>query len=143
MAQLNLITQEDVLEALRLWHGGEINQWPLAHLKFHLYLEDKGMTSPALAHDLPAEQNRLILNRGLHVLKTRAPEAEDLLRERFEHRRDVLALANRLNVSESSLYYRQRQAVQQLTEILIQLEEKVGQEWQEKNTLKALPTVLP
>ncbi|MEM7332816.1 MAG: NB-ARC domain-containing protein [Chloroflexota bacterium] len=139
MNTLTIISQEDVLEALRLWHGGEVNRWPLAHLKFHLYHEDGSLSSPALANDLPAEQNRLILNRGLHLLKSRAPEAEDLLRERFEHRRDVLALANRLNVSESSLYYRQRQAIQQLTEILTQLEGNVGHEWQEKMLSRLSP----
>lgn len=138
MSNLKLISQEDVLEALRLWHGGEVARWPLAHLKFYLYSNQQKESSPAFIDDLPAEQNRIILNRGLQKLKSRSPEAEDLLRQRFEHRRDVLALSNSLNISESSLYYRQRQAVQQLTEILIQLEGSVGLEWQE-NMLSRLP----
>lgn len=139
MGTINIVNQEDVLEALRLWHGGEVSRWPLAHLKFHLYIGKDKERLPALEDDLPAEQNRVILNRALQKLKARSPEAEELLRDRFEHRKDVLALSNRLNVSESSLYYRQRQAVQQLTEILIQLEESVGQEWQEKMLSRLSP----
>lgn len=138
MAEISVITSEDVLEALRLWHGGEVRHWPLAHMRLRLQTNDHPNEYSTLAASGPAAQNRSILNRGLELLKSRSPDAEDLLRERFENRRDVLSLANSLNVSESSLYYRQRQAVQQLTEILLQIEESASIAWQEK-MLSRLP----
>lgn len=140
MKSIIVLTQDHVIEALRLWHGGEVIQWPLAHLRLNLQLSRQLESNTSLSEDRPAEQNRAILNLGLSNLKTRSPEAEDLLRERFENRRDVLALANQLNISESSLYYRQRQAVQQLTEILLQLEESASLAWQDKMLARLIPS---
>ncbi|HEX6386271.1 MAG TPA: NB-ARC domain-containing protein [Anaerolineae bacterium] len=130
-AELGVITADDVLEALRLWHGGETTRWPLARLRLGLQVTHNEEAHRSLAEAGAAAQNRAILSQGLDVLQNVAPEAEDLLRQRFEHRRDVLAVANSLNVAESSLYYRQRQAVSQLTEILIQLEEQASADWRE------------
>lgn len=132
MPELTIIKPEDVLEALRLWHGGETARWPLAHLRLGLQvLQDEQLYS-SLAESGPSAQNRAILSLGLEHLRLSAPESEELLRERFENRRDVLAVANSLNISESSLYYRQRQAVSQLTEILLDLEKQAGQSWRER-----------
>jgi len=118
MTKLEVIKQKDVLEALRLWHGGDISHWPLAHLRLRFLLLNQEQEHGSLAAEREgAAQNRAILNYGLTQLKARSPESEDLLRERFEHGREVLAVANRLNVSESSLFYRQRQAIKHLTEI--------------------------
>jgi hypothetical protein len=129
---LEVITSDDVLEALRLWHGGETLRWPLARLRLGLQMMNNEAAHSSLAEAGLAAQNRTILSQGLNMLQSIAPEAEDLLRQRFEHRRDVLAVANSLNVAESSLYYRQRQAVNQLTEILIQLEEQASADWRER-----------
>lgn len=131
MMEIAVLTSEDVIEALRLWHGGEVNRWPLAHLRLSLEIKNENAYG-TLAEAGVAAQNRAMLNRGLDLLKSRNPEAADLLRERFEHRRDVMSVANSLNISESSLYYRQRQAITQLTEILLQLEESASTEWQER-----------
>ncbi len=86
----------------------------------------------SLAEIGPSAQNRAVLNQGLAVLRKVSPEAEELLRNRFEHQQDAFAVGNSLNVSESSIYYRQRQAVTQLSRILNKLEETANQEWQEK-----------
>lgn len=131
MTKLRVIKQKDVLDALRLWHGGDAPHWPLAHLRLRFLLLNQELDFGSLAEAGSAAQNRAILNYGLAQLKARSPESEDLLRERFEHGRDVLAVANRLNVSESSLFYRQRQAVNHLTDILVSLEDKAGDEWQQ------------
>ncbi len=142
MEKTRIISAEEVLEALRVWHGSETNEWPLARLRIGLEaMRGQEDTFSSLAEAGPAAQNRAILSWGLAILRTVAPEAEELLRERFEHRRDVLALSNRLNVSESSVYYRQRQAVSQLTEILNSLETNAGASWRERmvNRLE-LPT---
>ena len=132
MTKLTVIQQKDVLEALRLWHGGDVSRWPLAHLRLRFLLVNQEKEHGSLAETGAAAQNRAILNVGLALLKARSPESEELLRERFEHGREVLAVANRLNVSESSLFYKQRQAINHLAEILISLEDKAGYEWQQR-----------
>lgn len=138
MTPTEFISSEEVLEALRLWHGREASVWPLAQLRLRTELRDEQKLHSSLAGAGTAAQNRAILNRGLEFLRIIAPEAEDLLRQRFEHRRDVLDVANNFNMSESSLYYRQRQAVAQLTEILNKLENSASSEWQER-ILSRLP----
>ena len=136
-----MITTDDVWEALRLWHGAETEHWPLAHLRLSLQIDQEQMEFASLAQGGVAAQNRATLNRALEVLRTRAPSAEDLLRQRFEHLRDVLDLAHALNVTESSIYYRQRVAVNSLTEIIIGLEEKASSDWQERMVSRLeLPT---
>jgi hypothetical protein len=132
MAELEVINSDAVLEALRLWHGGEVPDWPLAQLRLGLQLLIEPENHSSLAEAGPAAQNRAVLSQGLKLLRATSPDAEDLLRERFENRRDVMGLANSLNVTESSIYYRQRQAVHQLTEILINLEEQASSEWRER-----------
>lgn len=132
MAAPEVIDSDDVLEALRLWHGGEVPRWPLVHMRLGLQVIHHSENDHTQAEGGPASQNRAILSRGLEVLRDSAPEAEDLLRQRFEHRRDVLAVASELNITESSIYYRQRQAVNQLTEILLHLEDQASSDWRER-----------
>lgn len=132
MASFEILKTDDVNEALRLWHGGEVTHWPLAHLRLGRNLINQEESFSSLAEAGASAQNRAILSLGLNDLKKIAPEAEELLRSRYEHRRDVMAVANSLNVAESSIYYRQRQAVNQLTDILINLEQQAGEDWHEK-----------
>lgn len=127
-----MISSDDVLAALRLWHGGETPNWPLAKMRLGLNLSQTEDVYSTLAEAGPAANNRAILSYGLEQLRSISPEAEELLKERFENRRDVLTVANRLNISESTLYYRQRQAVSHLTEILNQLEDAASAEWRGK-----------
>ena len=136
MTSLEVISSDNVLEALRLWHGGDSPNWPLAKLRVALQIPQQKETYSSLAEAGPAAQNRAILSLGLDELKKAAPEAEDLLRARFEHRRDVISVANSLNISEPSVYYRQRQAVHQLTEILIQLESSASADWRSRMTAR-------
>lgn len=127
-----MINSDDVLTALRLWHGGETMQWPLAKMRLGLILSPSEEIYSTLAEAGFAASNRAILSHGLDHLRNVSPEAAELLRERFEHRRDVLTVANRLNISESTLYYRQRQAVSHLTEVLNQQEDLASDEWRVK-----------
>lgn len=141
MTQLTLLNSDDVLEALRLWHGGDVSHWPLAHLRLGIQLSQNQSIHSSFAESGLATQNRAILAFGLEHLRTVSPESEDLLRQRFEHRQDVIAVANSLNVAQSSLYYRQRQGISQLTDILIQLEEDASKDWQERMQARLdLPT---
>ena len=132
MTSIEVVSSEDVLEALRLWHGGDSPNWPLSKLRVALQIPLQKETYSSLAEAGPAAQNRAILSLGFDKLIKVAPEAEDLLRARFEHRRDVISVANSLNISEPSVYYRQRQAVHQLTEILLQLESTASADWQNR-----------
>jgi hypothetical protein len=135
MKAMEVIDSEDVLEALRLWHGGEASHWPLAHMRLGLQHTVGGGDDSSFDTG-PAAHNRAVLNLGLAELHASAPDAERLLRERFEQRQDVLALANTLNIAESSIYYRQRQAINQLAEILIKLEDHASNEWRERMTAR-------
>lgn len=141
MTELTILNTDDVLESLRLWHGGDVSHWPLAHLRLGAQLSQKQNIHSSFAESGLATQNRAILSFGLEHLRSASPESEELLRQRFEHRQDVIAVANSLNVAQSSLYYRQRQAISQLTEILIQLEEDASKDWQERMQARLdLPT---
>ena len=136
------ISTDDVLESLRAWHGKEsVTLWPLSQLRLGLQELTEDDAYSSMSGGKQAARNRAILNHGLYVLKTQSPDSEELLRERFEHRRDVLAVANRLNISESSIYYRQRQAISQLTEILNRLEENARSDWRDRMVVRLdLPT---
>ncbi|MFO7540382.1 MAG: NB-ARC domain-containing protein [Chloroflexota bacterium] len=138
MRPLQFVSSQDVLKALRLWHGRENAKWPLAQMRLSAEVRDEQIRHSSLADAGMAAQNRAILNRGLQALHIIAPESEELLRERFEERRDVLDMANSLNLSESGLYHRQRQAIAQLTEILNKLENEASSDWQER-VLSRLP----
>lgn len=139
MAEISLLTHQDVLEALRLWHGGEVERWPLAHLRINLEIPEISRAVTALSDSKSTAQNRALLNIALNSLEDRAPDSAELLRERFENGHDVLAVSNRLNLSESTLYYRQRQAVQQLTEVILQLESTASLKWRERMLTRLPP----
>lgn len=128
----SVLTPSDVLNALRLWHGGAVERWPLANLRLNLQVADEQDIHGSLSDTGPAARNRAILNRGLEKLRDMSPSASSLLRERFEKGRDVLEVANGLNIAEATLHYRQRQAVTQLTDILTELEEAASEDWQNK-----------
>jgi hypothetical protein len=128
----SVLTASDVLNALRLWHGGAIERWPLANLRLNLQVSEEQDIHGSLSDTGPAARNRAILNRGLEKLRDISPSASSLLRERFEKGRDVLEVANSLNIAEATLHYRQRQAVNQLADILTELEEEASEEWQYK-----------
>lgn len=130
--KITVINPSDVLDSLRLWHGGAIERWPLGNLRLNLQVEEEQEVHGSLGETGPAAQNRAILTRGLEKLREISPSASSLLRERFVQGRDVLEVANGLNIAEATLHYRQRQAVNQLTDILIELESEAGQEWQNK-----------
>jgi hypothetical protein len=130
--KLSVLASADVLDALRLWHGGAIERWPFANLRLNLQATDEQEIHGSLSETGPAARNRVILNRGLEKLREISPSASSLLRERFEKGRDVLEVANSLNIAEATLHYRQRQAINQLTDILMVLEEAASEDWQNK-----------
>lgn len=132
MSALKMIEPEEVLSALRLWHGGDTEKWPLAHLRLSSEaVVDEAMFG-SLAQAGPAARNRAVLDRGLKLLAGTSPEADDLLRWRFEHRQEAREIANRLNLAEATIFFRQRQAIKQLTELLNRLESDLHSGWKDK-----------
>lgn len=141
--KFSVLTPSVVLDALRLWHGGAVGRWPLAHLRLNLLVTDDQYLYASLSDTGPAARNRAVLNRGLERLREASPAASTLLRNRFEKGRDVLEVANSLNIAEATLLYRQRQAVSHLTEILTELEEAASENWQKKMLSRLeLPTYI-
>jgi hypothetical protein len=132
MVEVELLTYEATLESLRLWHGGDPAHWPLEHLRLWSLAAHQRHQYSSLADTGPAAQNRTVITWGLERVRESTPESEDLLRERFEHRRDIMTLANRFNVAEQTLLYRQRQAVHQLHEALNRMEVEASADWQQK-----------
>ncbi|NJN55055.1 MAG: hypothetical protein HC804_10035, partial [Anaerolineae bacterium] len=122
-----------------LWHGGSTAVWPLAHLRLGLQVRSDQAMYGTLADAGPAAQNRAILSLALENLRTVAAESEELLRQRFEHQQDILVISNSMNMSRSSYFYRQKQAVSQLTEVLIELENEARLEWQEQMNARLDP----
>jgi DNA-binding MarR family transcriptional regulator len=132
MTEEEIVNAEQILEALQLWHEGETAVWPLAHLRLGLHIRSEQAHYGTLADTGPAAQNRAILSLALDKLRTIHSESEELLRQRFEHRQDILVITNSMNMSRSSFFYRQKHAVIQLTEILNELEKEARLDWQEQ-----------
>lgn len=139
MTDSDMISPDQVQEALHLWHGGETARWPLAHLRLGLQMHHEQALYGTLADTGPAAQNRAILSLGLDKLRSVSTESEELLRQRFEHRQDVQVVSNSMNISRSSFFYRQKQAVSQLTDILILLEKEARVDWQEQMSTRLDP----
>jgi hypothetical protein len=125
-----ILTPEHVLAALRLWQGGNPERWPLAHLRLWAQAALTRDHHATLAETGPAAQNRAVLELGLQEVHRFHPETSELLRARFEHRQEMLLLANRQNVTEQGILYRQRQAVRSLTDALLRLETAASERWQ-------------
>ncbi|RMG95207.1 MAG: hypothetical protein D6706_12675 [Chloroflexi bacterium] len=126
------VTVEEVHEALRLWHKGMPERWPLSNLRLSLLLYQEAEAHGSLAEAGPAALNRAVLEKALTVLAGTRPDAAALLRARFEHGQDAVVLANSFNIAESSFYYRQRQAIEHLTAIINELEAQASKNWQKR-----------
>lgn len=68
--------------------------------------------------------NRL-MEDALKLLETRSPQYAQLLRLRFREKEMVRVVANRLSLAESSVYRIQRDAVESLAEIVMEMEASV------------------
>lgn len=139
MAEQIIISEEQTSAALQLWHEGETAVWPLALLRLGLHIRSEQALYGSLADTGPAAQNRAILSLGLDKLRTTYPEGEELLRQRYEHRQDILVITNSMNMSRSSFFYRQKQAITELTEILNELEKEARLDWQEQMIARLEP----
>lgn len=137
--ETQIINEEQTQAALQLWHEGETAVWPLAHLRLGLHIRSEQALYGTLAETGVAAQNRAILSLALDKLRTNHPQSEELLRQRFEHRQDILVICNSMNISRSSYFYRQKHAITHLTEIMIELEKEARLDWQEQMMTRLEP----
>lgn len=67
---------------------------------------------------------RRVLDQAVAALYEREPEMADLLATRFFQGKSVIATAQTLGLSESSIYYRQKQAIGLLAELIVVCEQR-------------------
>lgn len=104
--------------ALRLWHQANDDTSPLAGL--YLFRQARG--------DQPGQARRVgneLLHQALTGLaRDYDPGLADLLRFRFLEKTPIAEISGRLNLAEPTLHRKQRQAIEQLAAILVELEQQ-------------------
>jgi hypothetical protein len=113
----------DTHNALRLWHKSNLNTSPLNYLHLFRQVQLKSANSARQA------TNQILLN-ALEALAVEHEQEASLLRKRFRDGLVVQAVANWLNTSVSSVYRKQREAIEQLTLILYNKEVQARDDYQ-------------
>lgn len=109
---------ENVHAALKLWHRDDSEHSPLERLMLY-------QTTRRMASSNRQATNEVVYD-GIRHLAVRHPDAAHLLRLRFLDHQTAHAMANLLNVGESTLYALQREAIERLAEVLLDLEQKAS-----------------
>lgn len=116
--------QQDLHQALRLCQKSGDHTNPLSYLALY---------KQSYAHRLHVRQAvNDVLCRGMKRLAADDKPSVDLLTLRFFDSEKVSVLSQRLYVSETEIYNRQRTAIRHLAEIILQLEGEVRAEIQSK-----------
>ncbi|MEM7130737.1 MAG: NB-ARC domain-containing protein [Chloroflexota bacterium] len=105
------ITSQDIKMALRA--VGDTNQ-SLGSI-MNLYLFQRTWFQK---HNNPVEVANTILLEGIQTLRQTYKQDADLLEKRFIERKEIKQLATFFNLSETSIYAKQRKAIERLTEII-------------------------
>lgn len=114
--QKPVLTPNDVLVSLKQWYRGRNSPSPLAHL----YLYELARREPNASDRFC---NNCILEQALTCLGESHVDAAMLLRERFLDQKKVRTVAYQRNVAESTLYEQQKLAIEQLTTVILAMEE--------------------
>ncbi len=115
------ISQEQVHQALTLWHQSDAHGSPLAELLLWQLVHQNGSSSVRRA------TNQVLLD-ALSRLASDDPEAQRLLELRFLREESAARIAPMLNVVEGTVWRKQRDAIGRLTEIIQAQETKVYQD---------------
>lgn len=107
--------QQDVHQALRLWHKPHDETNPLAYLCLYQQASQN-------SEGQPRQIANRILHQALTRLAARQPEAAELLNRRFLEQTPMYGVAAQRNLAESTLNKRQRQALAQLTQLIQEME---------------------
>jgi hypothetical protein len=114
--------QGDVHSALKLWHSADTDTSPLDHLYIFQQIQRQGSNARQAT-------NELLLD-ALKALEAAHGEDADLLRLRFLDDTPMHAVANQLNLAESTANKKQRQAIRRLASILCTQERQAREEGQ-------------
>lgn len=106
--------RDAVHTSLKQWHRTHVDDSPLANLYLFRELRRDG-------HTMRGATTRLLLD-ALQVLEANHGEHAELLRDRFVENVPVHTLARQRNESESTVYNRQRDALDHLTKVLSAME---------------------
>ena len=119
--------KKQVYEALREWHRPRSDaQSPLRDL--HVWrqslheIQQKKLSEAGGMHGHGATNH--LLYRALKILRLEDSESASLLEMRFQDGWSAQRVANRLNIAESTVYAKQRQAVRRLATVIYEMEEK-------------------
>ena len=118
--------QKQVYEALKEWRRPKSDvQSPLRDL--HVWRQSLRESQQDKLSETGLHSHRAtnqLLYRALKALRLEHPESADLLEMRFQDGWGIQRTANRLNIAESTLYVKQREAIGRLAAIIYGLEEE-------------------
>ena len=112
-----LLDVEDVRKALKLWHKSDIERSPLDGLLLYRRALQQCAGSAA-------DAQQMVLRQGLDALAQQAGIRHEILELRFVQQQAILPTAHQLNIEESTLYKKQRDALLHLTRILSRVESR-------------------
>jgi LuxR family glucitol operon transcriptional activator len=125
--------KDQIHEALSLWHRGSLAGSPLADLLVYRSAQTEGANARRIT-------NQLLLD-AIAQLERGDAQAAAILRLRFADDQSAQIVANRLNVSEGHVFKKQREAIEQLADILMDTELAARSERQERLVRRVeLPT---
>jgi hypothetical protein len=105
------ITEEQIHQALTLWHQGDAQGTPLDHLLLWQRANLNG--TPGIRR----ASNQVLLD-GLAALANEDPTAQRILEMRFLREEPGQRIANTLHLAEGTIWRKQRLAIHQLTTII-------------------------
>ena len=124
-AASTLPTSLQVRQAFKQWHSDNNVTSSLATL--YLFRKLRSATGRTVRH----VSNQLLLN-ALEVLEQRAQHDVHFLQRRFLDQWPINRLANHFNVAESTIYIMQREAIEHLTEVLHEQEQRAVAEQEQR-----------
>ncbi len=114
------LDNDDVHQALRMWHKGSSKGSPLNEMALFnkLRLQE---------YSIRRATNQILFN-GLEALQAEHPKHANFLRQRFIDDQSVQEMANELNMGHTMVYRIQREALGHLTEVLSDMERQATAE---------------
>lgn len=111
-----MIVEEDVHQALRMWHRDGSEGTPIGYLSLVHNLRRQGVSI--------GKATNQVLFDGLEALQLEVPNEAELLRQHFIDGQKMREIANQLNVGETMVFQIQKRAIKHLAQMLDKLEEQ-------------------
>ncbi|MCB9151341.1 MAG: hypothetical protein H6641_21510 [Caldilineaceae bacterium] len=113
--------REDIFAVLKHWQDPNVTPSTLTQLHLANRVDYQ-------AGDSPNSIVTNIINSGLEVLNQQEQRMAQLIRLRYFEGASVIEVCNVLNVAESTLYSLQKNAIDRLTQVILDLENQLRQE---------------